>query len=191
MGPICRLEQRNHFHFHHQETKLRSPPCTCGGRWCLYSCCPSIFCCVAHSLVSKHLLCFSFFFLEALSGFSYFPSLASHFVSGGFLVVYRSTLANINYSQCVCRRVWRRVCSQTFRNKCNFRGFRQYMTPITFSLTPPPTKIIIYQPPTPSPQVHSLSVHQKWKKLEQLWTLPTDGSAVSVNILFPAFKDCI
>lgn len=101
MGPICRLEQRNHFHFHHQETKLRSPPCTCGGRWCLYSCCPSIFCCVAHSLVSKHLLCFSFFFLEALSGFSYFPSLASHFVSGGFLVVYRSTLASIN-PLCLC-----------------------------------------------------------------------------------------
>ena len=39
---------------------------------------------------------------------------------------------NINYSQCVCRRVWRRVCSQIFRNKYHFMGFRPYMAPKPF-----------------------------------------------------------
>ena len=52
--------------------------------------------------------------------------------------------------------------------------------------------IIIIMIPTfpPSPtndlaQVFSLSVHQEMRKLKQLKTLAIDGSANSVNILFP------
>ena len=42
---------------------------------------------------------------------------------------------------------------------------------------PPPTNDLA--------QVFSLSVHQEMRKLKQLKTLATDGSASSVNILFP------
>ena len=51
--------------------------------------------------------------------------------------------------------------------------------------------IIIIIPTFPPPptndlaQVFSLSVHQEMRKLKQLKTLATDGSANSVNILFP------
>ena len=55
--------------------------------------------------------------------------------SGGRLAM--TLVANISYiifTYNVCRC----VCSQIFRNECHFRGFRPFMAPIPFSLTPPP-----------------------------------------------------
>ena len=42
----------------------------------------------------------------------------------------RATITFIDYSQCVCKRAWRQVCSQIFRNVCHFRIFRQHAASI-------------------------------------------------------------
>ena len=89
-------------------------------------------------------------------------------------VQFNLVFTNINSGVCVCRRVCRHNCRQIFRKWCHYRVLRPYLDPVPFFDCPPNTQTLWLK--------YSSEI---MRNLQQLQTMPRDGSAGSVNIFFP------